>query len=313
MRITHCLALMTGLLFSTQVLANEQLVSVHTETGTLQGSLLDVEGETKTVALIIAGSGPTDRNGNNPKMVNNSLKMLANALGEKGISSLRYDKRGIGASKTAGLAEKNLRFEHYIEDANAWLDYLANNKQFEQIIVIGHSEGALIGMLAAHHKQVDKYISLAGVGQPIDETIRQQLSKQAEFVLTNTIPILEKLKQGQTVDNVPNYLMSLFRPSVQPYMISWLKYDPQKEIAQLNKPILLVQGETDLQVTVADVNKLAKANNAAEKVIITKMNHIFKEASINPQANFATYNQADLPIMPELVEAIVQFINRVSR
>ena len=310
MRLNHCLALLAGFLLTVQALANEQVVSVNTETGTLKGSLLTVEGKTKTVALIIAGSGPTDRNGNNPNMINNSLKMLAIALGNKGISSLRYDKRGIGASKTAGLAEKNLRFEHYIEDAKSWLDYLASKDQFEQIIVIGHSEGALIGLLAAHHKKVDKYISLAGAGQPIDETIRQQLSKQPEFVLTNTMPILDKLKQGQTVDNVPNYLMSLFRPSVQPYMISWLKYDPQKEIAQLKKPILLVQGETDLQVTVADVNKLAKANNTAEKVIISKMNHIFKEASLNPQANFSTYNQADLPIKPELVEAIAQFVNK---
>lgn len=114
--------------------------------------------------------------------------------------------------------------------------------------------------------------------------------------------------QGETVENVPTFLNSLFRPSVQPYMISWFKYDPQKEIAKLNKPVLIVQGSTDIQVSLIDADKLSAANKKADKVVIQKMNHIFKEATLDRQSNIQTYNQPELPIKPELVKVIGKFV-----
>ncbi|MGB0938496.1 MAG: alpha/beta hydrolase [Colwellia sp.] len=286
----------------------EKVVSIDTGTGKLEGSLLtsDVKGS-NTVALIIAGSGPTDRNGNNPSMTNNSLKMLAEELALEGISSLRYDKRGIGQSKSAGLKEVDLRFDHYVNDARHWIDYLATLNNFSEIIVIGHSEGSLIGIIASQQTNVDKFISLAGAGQPIDLTIRAQLKAQPAIVLEQSTPILDKLLKGETVDNVPAFLNTLFRPSVQPYMISWFKYDPRKEIAKLNKPILIIQGNTDIQVSLTDANNLALANTKAKKVVIENMNHIFKEAPLDRQANLLTYSQPDLPIKAELIKAISEF------
>jgi len=287
----------------------EQTVSIGTGTGKLEGTLLTAGLKAaKTVALIIAGSGPTDRNGNNPSMINNSLKMLADELAKIGISSLRYDKRGVGESKDAGLKESELCFEHFIQDANSCVEYLHNLSTFNNIIIIGHSEGALIGMIASQHKNVDKFISIASAGQPIDQVIREQLTSQPPFVIEQSKVILDKLLQGKTVDNVPEFLNALFRPSVQPYMISWLKYDLQKEIAKLNKPVLIVQGATDIQISVMDANKLVAANKKADKVIIQKMNHIFKEATIDRQSNIETYNQPELPIKPELVKAIGEFV-----
>ena len=287
----------------------EKVVSLETGTGKLEGTLLTSDfKDIKTVALIIAGSGPTNRDGNNPTMINNSLKMLANGLSNIGISSLRYDKRGIGKSKSSGLKESDLRFENYIDDAKSWIEYLNNQSGFEKIVVIGHSEGSLIGMVASQHKSVDKFVSIAGAGQPIDQTIREQLKAQPPVVLEQSAPILDKLLQGETVENVPAFLNSLFRPSVQPYMISWFKYDPQKEISKLNKPVLIVHGSTDIQVSLIDADKLAAANINADKVIIQKMNHIFKEASLDRQSNFKTYNQPDLPIKPELVQVIGDFV-----
>jgi alpha/beta superfamily hydrolase len=106
----------------------EKIVSIETGTGKLEGTLLtDDLKVSKTVALIIAGSGPTNRDGNNPTMINNSLKMLADELAKIGISSLRYDKRGIGESKSSGLKESELRFDNYINDANSWVEYLNNS------------------------------------------------------------------------------------------------------------------------------------------------------------------------------------------
>ncbi|MGI1945703.1 alpha/beta hydrolase [Shewanella glacialipiscicola] len=296
--------------FSSFATSIKQIVSIETGTGKLEGTLLtpDDVKDSKIVALIIAGSGPTDRDGNNPSMTNNSLKMLADELVKVGISSLRYDKRGIGKSKTSGLKEIDLRFDNYIDDASHWVEYLNNLSRFNKIVVIGHSEGSLIGMVVSQQKDVDKFISIAGSGQPIDQTIREQLAAQPPVVIEQSTPILDKLLQGETVENVPEFLNSLFRPSVQPYMISWFKYDPQKEISKLNKPVLIIQGSTDIQVGLMDADKLAAANKKADKVVIKEMNHIFKEATLDKQANYQTYNQPDLPIKPELVKVISEFI-----
>jgi pimeloyl-ACP methyl ester carboxylesterase len=287
----------------------EKIVSIETGTGKLEGTLLlDNSQSSNTVALIIAGSGPTDRDGNNPAMVNNSLKLLADGLAKVGISSLRYDKRGIGNSNSPGLKEVDLRFENYINDASSWIEYLNKLSSFNKIVVIGHSEGSLIGMVVSQQKNVDKFISIAGAGQPIDQTIREQLKAQPAIVIEQSTPILDKLLQGETVNNIPAFLNALFRPSVQPYMISWFKYDPQKEISKLNKPVLIVQGSTDIQVSLKDADMLAEANKKAEKVVIQNMNHIFKEATLDRQANFQTYNQSELPIKPELVKVISEFV-----
>lgn len=287
----------------------EKIVSIETGTGKLEGTLLtDDLKVSKTVALIIAGSGPTNRDGNNPTMINNSLKMLADELAKIGISSLRYDKRGIGESKNSGLKESELRFDNYINDAKSWVGYLNNLSNFNKIVVIGHSEGSLIGMVASQQENVDKFISIAGAGEPIDQTIREQLKSQPPIVIEQSTPILNKLLLGKTVENVPAFLNSLFRPSIQPYMISWFKYDPQKEIAKLNKPVLIIQGSTDIQVSLIDANKLSAANKEANKIVIQKMNHIFKEATLDRQSNFQTYNQPELPIKPELVKVIGEFV-----
>jgi pimeloyl-ACP methyl ester carboxylesterase len=285
-------------------------IILETTKGSLFGTLVIPNIEPPfSVGLIIAGSGPTDRDGNNPKMVNNSLKMLATELSRNGIATLRYDKRGIGKSKSAGLKESDLRFENYIKDAGAWIDLLKQDSRFKDIIVIGHSEGSLIGMIASQQKNVTKFISIAGVGQSADKTIREQLKSQPSSVLEQSSPILDNLVQGKTVENIPPMLNALFRPSVQPYMISWFKYDPQKEISKLEKPVLIIQGTTDIQVTIDDAEKLAKANPKAKKQIIEGMNHIMKESEQDRQKNIQTYNQPVLPIKKELIKVIVDFIN----
>lgn len=298
--------LMSGMAFA----QTEEAVTLTTETGNLEGTLMMPGSDQGVpVALFIAGSGPTDRNGNNPVMRNDALKMLARGLSKKGIATLRYDKRGVGESTSAGLQEEELRFDHYVEDAKAWIEYLQSDDRFPEITVIGHSEGALIGMIAAQEEGVVKFVSIAGAGVPANQLIRRQLHTQPPLVMEQAAPILQKLEAGTTTEEVPQMLLSLFRPSVQPYLISWFAYDPQEEIAKLEIPVLIIQGTTDIQVSVDDAQALKEAAPEANLKIIEGMNHILKEAPIDRMQNIATYSQPDLPLKKSVVEAISTFMH----
>lgn len=307
---TQIVAFVLGVLAASLVFGQtEETVILKTESGSIEGTLTMPDAKLPVpVTLIIAGSGPTDRNGNNPMMSNNSLKMLAEGLAKNGIASLRYDKRAIGASKNAGVNEADLRFDMYIKDAVDWVQLLSQNKKISQVIVIGHSEGSLIGMVASQNQGVAKFVSIAGAGQSADKILLEQLKTQPPAILDQINPILDELVKGNTVENVPQMLFSLFRPSVQPYMISWIKYDPQTEIAKLKKPILIVQGTTDIQVSVEDAKRLQAAKPEAKMVIIEGMNHIFKNAEADRIKNIQTYSQPDLQLNDKLVPAISEFI-----
>ena len=214
-----------GLCCRAQVLPLEENVVLNTKEGQIKGKLL-LPGGVKTcpVVLIIAGSGPTDMDGNSAigNLRNNSLKFLAEGLAANGIASLRFDKRGIGTSASAGKEESKLRFEDYVNDVTGWIDYLAKEKRFTTITVAGHSEGALIGMLACQNRpKVKGYISVAGAGRPAYEIIEAQVAAQQnpEAVRKEVASINGSLKNGKEVSDVPAYLQSLYRASVQPYFL----------------------------------------------------------------------------------------------
>lgn len=291
----------------------EGIVRLKTETGIIEGTLLVPDSEDKIpVALMIAGSGPTDRDGNQPAMMNDSLKMLTTDLLKSEVATLRYDKRGVGKSIDAGSNEANLRFEHYISDAEAWIDWLDRDTRFSSVFVIGHSEGSLVGSVAAQGKNVDGFISIAGPGRAMDKLLKDQLKFQPPEIWGRSLPIIDKLAQGETVRDIAPVFYPLFRPSVQPYLISCMRYNPCREIAKLTIPVLIVQGTTDIQVGEADARLLAESNSKAELKMIAGMNHILKEADSNRMKNIQTYNQTELPIKADVVEAIVGFVRKVS-
>ncbi|MGE8203870.1 alpha/beta hydrolase family protein [Heyndrickxia sp. NPDC080065] len=266
------------------------------------------------VMILIAGSGPTDRDGNSPLLPgkNNSLKMLAENLAAHGIASIRYDKRGIGNNSRFLDKEENLQFEQYIDDAAAWIQFAKKDDRFLKVGIIGHSEGSLIGMAASAKEEVDTFISIAGAGRPIDQVLLEQLSTQLPAnLLAEAKDILEKLKQGNQVQTVSPELQSIFRPSVQPYMISWLKYDPTEQLKKLNCPILIINGDHDLQVQVTDAQALHATKKESQLLIIDKMNHILKEAPENKEENIATYSNPDLPLAEGLMDGIVTFLEQV--
>lgn len=262
-------------------------------------------------ALIIAGSGPTDRDGNSPMISSktNSLKMISELLLNNNIASLRYDKRGIGASDKVN--ESDLTFDTYINDAVEWVKYLKNDKRFSKIIIIGHSEGALIGMVAARLTNAEKYISLCGPGETLDLILERQLKDNnlPQLTLNYCKSVLDSLKNGHLVKNVDPSLNMLFRPSVQPYWISELKYDPCTEIAKLTAPVLIVEGTTDIQVSVKDAVILSKANTNSKLVIIENMNHVLKEVTTTDRAaNIKSYGNPDLALSAKLCTALLEFI-----
>ena len=287
---------------------NEHIV-LNTVNGDIKGTLLVPEDANRAaVALIIAGSGPTDRNGNNPRMTNNSLKMLAEALQQNGIASVRYDKRAVAESQIPGLDVTTLTLDDYIADAQAWIHLLKTHKQFSQITVIGHSEGSLIGMIASRLAQADQFVSLAGMGRSIDSVLIDQLREQSEELAEQAVPILNTLAQGKTVPDVPEALSSLFPLGVQRFWMSLLKYDPIIELGQLNIPSLIIQGTTDIQVTVNDAQLLSNANSHARLTLIDGMNHILKAAPLERTANIASYDEESLPLHPDLMGPIIDFI-----
>jgi uncharacterized protein len=211
-------SVLIALLFVIGLTASES-VSIDIGDGALHATLeVPASKPPYPVALIIAGSGPTDRDGNSRLLwgKNNSLKMLAVGLAGQGIASLRYDKRGIAESKIAGLKEQDLRLDTYIDDAVRWGQYLRKDPRFQALAVIGHSEGSLIGMVAARKIPADGYVSIAGAGQPGGQIILTQLRSQPipPDVMKQVEDIVRSLEQGRTVDSIPAGFGALFRRSV---------------------------------------------------------------------------------------------------
>ena len=294
----------------------EEPATLTTTTGVIHGTLDMPSGIGPfPVALIIAGSGPTDRDGNSAMLAgkNNSLKMLAQSLATANIASLRFDKRGIAASAAAGPKEADLRFENYVDDAAAWVEQLRHDKRFSTFTIIGHSEGALIGAIATARTHPNAFISVAGVGRSAGLVLREQINGKLPVQLFQANEkILRELEAGRTTEDVPPALKSMYRASVQPYLISWFKYNPVEVVASIKEPILICQGTTDIQVAVEEAEALKKASPTAKLVIIQGMNHVLKTVPTDTVKQTASYSDPALPINVELMKSIIEFVPRAK-
>lgn len=289
-------------------------VSIGEDDQALHGSLVVPHGnEPRDAVLIWSGSGPTDRDGNSKLgLKNNSLKMLAHALGEAGYVSLRTDKRGIGESTAAAPPEAELRFDHYVADAMRWAHFLKEAPNVRRVYFLGHSEGGLVVTLAARSFHSAGLILVAATGFPAPEILRRQLSAPGISIprplLDETLAILASLESGIVVPNVSEELFVQYRASVQPYLISWFKYDPAAELAKLSVPVLVIQGTNDLQVSLEDAHRLASARKDISLLKINGMNHVLKLAPKDWEGNFATYTKPLLPLAPGLISSITEFL-----
>jgi len=286
-----------------------QWVTVDADGYQLSGKLLSAP-DSPTAVLIIAGSGPTDHNGNIQQMgmTNNSYLMLAEGLHAAGYAVLRVDKRGIGRSANVQFKPEQALFGRYVADVVAWIRYLKTHHT--KVVVMGHSLGGLMAIQAAQQESVDQLIMLASVAASGHDTIKRQMTDQPEFVSQAAIPLLERLRQGEKIsaDEVPPYLYSLMGPAIQPYLRSFMNIEPRAELAAITTPTLVIIGDTDIQITVAETMAWVKDLDHVESRVITGMNHVLKPAPADRTANLATYSQADLPLHPDLLPTIIAFL-----
>ena len=267
--------------------------------------------ERPPVVLLIAGSGPTDRNGNQAGREPNELRQLADALAERGIASLRYDKRAVGRSTVpAGFREDALTIDSFVDDAAAWLAWLEQRQDLGLRFVAGHSEGGMIAILLAKRTALNGIVLLATAGRRLGEAVREQLraSGMPKPLLDEALATLSALERGESVANVSPQLMPLLRPSVQPFMRSVLAIDPAGELARLRVPVLVVQGGHDLQVAEADAAALIRVRPDAAVFRSAEMNHVLKLAPAERAAQQAAYSDPNIPLAPGLADAIAGFV-----
>lgn len=282
--------------------------------GNLSGSYINA-GRNTPIVLIIAGSGPTDRDGNNPLGVKaNSYKLLAEALAKKNISTVRTDKRGMFGSKAA-LADANaVTIADYANDTHKWAQVMIAKTALKCIWVAGHSEGGLVALVAAQKADnICGIITIASVGRPLDVILREQLDANPANapLLPDVYKAIDALKAGNTIDisKMHPALQNLFNPAVQPFLIDLIRHDPAALTASIKTPLLVIQGDNDLQIKVEDAKIIHNANQNAKLSIIKDMNHILKTIkSKDRNINLASYANPNLPISSQLVEAITEFV-----
>ena len=273
------------------------------------GDLYQPQEKTSKLAIIIGGSGDIDRNGNQTMIKTDAYKKLAQHLSKNGIACFTYDKRVLRMSELA-FTESDLRFDNLITDVRSIIQYFKTKESYQNITLIGHSQGSLVGLIAAQEVG-DALISIAGAGENIDDILYDQVKKQLPQSKKALRKALDSLKIKGKVKDYPPQLFSLFRPQIQPFLHSWMQYNPQKLIAQLDLPILIINGDKDLQVDIEQAKKLKEAQPKAKLVIVENMNHILKKSKAKDLANQQTYQQPELPIVVEFKKEILNFINHL--
>jgi pimeloyl-ACP methyl ester carboxylesterase len=293
----------------------ETFVEAQGPTGELKGTMLAPADAAKPpLVLIIPGSGPTDRDGDSPMGVKAaSYRLLAAALADEGVASVRIDKRGMFASAGAG-DPNHVTMAAYAQDVHAWARSLQRQTGASCVWLLGHSEGGLVALVAAQSPaDICGLVLVAAAGRPLADILRAQLKANPANapLLGEALPAIDKLAAGQHVDvsGMNPALLPLFYPQVQDFVIDEMSYDPAKLVAAYRGPVLVLQGSTDLQVSLADAQRLAAARPGVKLVVLAGVNHVLKVAPADRGANLATYADPSLPLAPGLAEAIAAFVN----
>jgi hypothetical protein len=290
------------------------IVTVAGDQGSLEGSLLVPAGAGPVpVALILSGSGPQDRDGNTPGSAARTdvYRLLAEGLLASGIASLRFDDPGVGKSVTAlPASEAAVTYPMEVAACGKWIPFLKADARFSRLVLIGHSEGALTATLLAEAGDAAVLVSLAGAGRPIDVVLREQLAPElTPDQLSKLDSALLQLKMGVLPGPQAPPLDQLLRPSAQPYLASWMAYDPRAEMAKITVPTLILQGRTDLQVSEQDAMLLAAGKPDATLTFIDDMNHVLKRATVKSAgAQAAQYSDPTVPLHPGVVPAIATIV-----
>ncbi|MCT4699621.1 alpha/beta hydrolase family protein [Tenacibaculum haliotis] len=262
----------------------------------------------KTPLLIwIHGSGNVDRNGNQrPYVKANYIKQFRDSVNQHNIAFFSYDKRTAN-QKNMPILKKGILFDSFISDAQKVISHFKNNKRFSEIILIGHSQGSLVAMLAS--KNSNKYISLSGPSSSIDQKIVEQMRAKNPLIVNTLQEHFKELKETGEIKNVDPTLVTMFTPQNTPFFKSWMKHNPSEEIKKLKIPVLIINGTKDLQVTIEDAKTLHKFSLKSELVIIENMNHVLKHIDKDDD-NMKSYFSADFPLSDKLIKTVVSFVKK---
>ena len=306
--------LIASMLTLTAVALPSNEIRTRGPSGDLHGTFLRAEDPAAPVVLIIPGSGPTDRDSNNPMGVKAApYRLLADGLGANGISTVRIDKRGMFASAEAVPDANAATIGDYVHDTHRWIGTIIEKTQSKCVWLLGHSEGGLVALAAAQsHEAICGVILVATPGRRLGDVKEQLRDNPANAAfLTQAESAIDALAAGERVEaaDFPAPLASLFAPAVQGFLISAFSLDPAKLALSLNKPVLIVQGDRDLQVSMKDAVLLKAAAPQAELVRLSNTNHVLKTVQSNdPAENIATYSDPSLPLASGVVAAIVEFL-----
>jgi uncharacterized protein len=310
------LLLFTAAMAATPSAPVQTYVEAPGPAGPLKGTMLSPASGGVPMILIIPGSGPTDRDGNNPLGVRASTyRLLADGLAARGIGTVRIDKRGMFASSAAVADANAVTIDDYVADVGSWTAVIRKQTGTPCVWVLGHSEGGLVALAAAQKvTDICGLVLIAAAGQPLGQLLREQLRANPANapILNQAMAAIDALEAGKRVDVTSLHpgLMPLFAPQLQGFLISVFSYDPVKLIATVSKPVLIMQGKRDIQVSAADAERLKQAALKAKLVLLPDTNHVLKTVSSDDRrANAATYGDPTLPLAPGVVDAVVDFIN----
>ncbi len=317
--LIYLLALV-ALLYGTAASAAPAFVETELEAagpaGALRGIMLAPENPKGPVILIIPGSGPTNRDGNSPLGVKASTyKLLAEGLAARGITTVRIDKRGMFGSAGAVADANAVTIEDYAGDVHAWVKAIRAKTGASCVWLLGHSEGGLVALASGRSAgDVCGLILIATAGQPFGEVLRAQLRANPANapVLGQALAAIDALEAGHRVDVSAMHpaLLPLFNPKVQGFLISTFALDPARLIAEWKKPVVIMQGERDIQVSLSDADRLKQAAPAAKLMLLPDTNHVLKTvASPNRAANMAAYADPSLPLAPAVIDGIAGFVS----
>lgn len=296
---------MAGLIAAGALVATARADETSVKIGAIDAVMTIPPGvERPPVALLIAGSGSTDRDGNGPQLKPATLKKLAEQLAARGIASLRYDKRGAGGWKPQFGKPEDFRFKDFVDDAAALVEFLRG--KFARVVLVGHSEGGLVAILTARRVPVDRLVLLAVTARKQGDLVKTQLAKK--LALDKYEPVakaIDAIMAGGIVDPPPEGLP--IPPSMQPGIASAFTEDPIDPLKQIIIPTLIVGGGRDRQVPRLDMVALSTAAPAAKTLWLPPMNHILVDVS-DDDDDLKSYNDAARPLDPDLTDALAAFI-----
>src|SRR5579871_1328473 len=289
-------------------IANASAAESQIRVGNLDAFLTTpADVEKPPVALLIAGSGSTDHDGNGPQAKPATLKKLAEQLAAQKIATLRYDKRGAGGWKAEFGKPEDFRFKDYVDDAVSLTNYLKSSGKFSRVVVAGHSEGGLVAILAARKIQVDRLVLLVTAARRQGDLLKAQLEKKQipPDLLDPILKAIDNIMAGQIVDPPPRGLA--IAPPMQPGLASAFTIDPIDPLKAIDRPILIVGAGRDLQVARLDFAALSAASPLAKTLWVPQMNHVLVDVA-DESDNFAAYDQPERALDLTLVDSISAFI-----